>query len=231
MRHTGHGLCRFPTSSRERTSAVLKRAADSQVDCHPSPAIVTLLVPQWHSPSASVAASASIGPLRPTAPVPAAPRPAPSRATARPIRSLAPEVAAAGPQDHKFKPCCRQRHEPQIPPCAGHSGPATIIGNHMRSTSKFGWQAYAAAWMKDGWTSWAAFSLKERGNSEAGPNGGPNHSPAQEAWTALPPLVYVNDLRPLALCRNARCQHQFGNGVDRPGIGLQGTIGVALGDE
>ena len=102
---------------------------------------------------------------------------------------------------------------------------------NVRATSKARWRAYATAWVKGGWTSWAMFRLRKRGNSEAGPYGGPHTSPVQEAWTALPPLVYVNYLRPFAFCRNARCQHQLGNGVDRPGIGLQGTIGVPFGDE
>ena len=65
---------------------------------------MTLLVTQWHSRSASLAASNSIGPLRPTAPVPVAPRPEPVRATARPIRSPAREGAAAVPQDHSASP-------------------------------------------------------------------------------------------------------------------------------
>ena len=64
-----------------------------------------------------------------------------------------------------------------------------------------------------------------------GPHVGPHTSPVQEAWTALPPLVDINDLRPFPVCRDARCQHQLGNGFDRPGMGLRATISVSFGDE
>ncbi len=47
MRHTGREVCHFPTSSRERTSPVLKRATDFQVDCPSRQGIVTLLVAPW----------------------------------------------------------------------------------------------------------------------------------------------------------------------------------------
>ena len=48
MRHTGRGLCHFPTSCRERTSPVLKRSPDSQVDCHSRQEIMSLLVAPWN---------------------------------------------------------------------------------------------------------------------------------------------------------------------------------------
>lgn len=48
MRHTGRGLCHFPTSCRERTSPVLKRSADSQIDCHSRQEIVTPPVAPWN---------------------------------------------------------------------------------------------------------------------------------------------------------------------------------------
>lgn len=44
-------------------------------------------------------------------------------------------------------------------------------------------------------------------------------------------LVTINDLRPFAFRRNARCKHQPGNGFDRRRIGTRKTADVTLGDE
>ena len=44
-------------------------------------------------------------------------------------------------------------------------------------------------------------------------------------------VVAINNLRPFAFCRKARCKHQLSNGFDRRRIGTRETGDVTLGDE